>query len=343
MVFARTIGVICLLATSLLAAPAAAQKCDLDRPIRFAGNDWASNRFHVAVAQVILEKGWSCRTVVVPGTTRPLLEALARGDVDVNMELWKANNRRLWAGMVKAGQVTETKGVTIQGAVQGWFVPRYVIEGDFSRGILPMAPGLKNVRDLPNYKSLFTDPEQPSKGRFYNCRLGWSCERMNTKKLRAYRLAAHYTNYLPESGPALARAIAAAYRRGAPIVAYYWGPTWVLGAYDLVMLKEPAYDAALWNRLDRARSGQGMQAVAYPQVKVTVAVNTGFAAKAPTVMAFLNKYRMKDRQVSAALARMRRTGDSSGRQTALTFLKKHPEIWTRWLPAGVAKRVQSQL
>ena len=60
-------------------------------------------------------------------------------------------------------------------------------------------------------------------------------------------------------------------------------------------------------------------------------------------MAFLNKYRMKDRQVSAALARMQRTGDSSGRQAALAFLKMYPDVWTRWLPADVAKRVQSHL
>ena len=339
MIFAKWLGGIVIVAIGGAAAPAVAQKCSIDRPIRFAGNDWASNRFHVAVARLILEKGWGCRTAVVAGTTRPLLKALAGGEVDINMELWKANNPRLWARMAADGKVTETKGVTIQGAVQGWFVPRYVIEGDLARGLLPMAPGLRSVFDLPRFKSVFTDPAQPSKGRFYNCRLGWSCERVNSKKLRAYKLAAHFTNYLPESGPALARAIAAAYRRGKPIVAYYWGPTWVLGKYDMVMLTEPAYDAAQWRQLSRARSGQGINAVAYPRVRVTIAVYAGFATEAPAILAFLNKYRMKDSIVSSALAEMRQSGDKSGRRAAQAFFRRHPKIWTRWLPADVAKRV----
>ncbi len=323
--------------------PAGAQRCDISREIKFAGYDWASNSFHVEVARVILEKGYGCRTIAVPGTTLPLLNALGRGDVDVNMELWKDNVVEIWAKMVKAGRAVETRGVSIEGAIQGWFVPRYMVEGNAARGIKASAPGLKRVSDLPRYKSLFRDPEQPAKGRFYNCKLGWTCESVNTKKLDAYGLTRHFTNFKPGSGGALAAAIASAFKRGKPIVFYYWGPTWVLGKYDAVMLREPAFERAKWDRLVKAKSGKGLQAVAYPSIRVTIAVNAKFAKAAPNIVAFLDRYRMRDAMVSAALVVMRAKKDRTGRKAALAFLRKHPEMWSKWLPAAVAKRVREAL
>jgi ABC-type proline/glycine betaine transport system substrate-binding protein len=325
------------------ASAAEAQKCEIEREIKFSGYDWASNSFHVEVARFILEKGYGCKTTSVPGTTQPLLNALARGDVDVSMELWKENNVEIWAKMVKTGRAIETKGVSIEGAVQGWFVPRYLVEGDAKRGIKASAPGLKKVSDLPRYKSLFRDPEQPAKGRFYNCKIGWNCEPVNTKKLVAYGLTKDYTNFKPGSGGALAAAIASAFKRGKPIVFYYWGPTWVLGKYDAVMLQEPAFDRAKWNKLDKAKSGKGLQAVAYPAIRVTIAVNTKFAKSAPNIIAFFDRYRMQDSMVSAALVVMREKKDKTGRKAALSFLRKHPKVWSKWLPAAIAKRVKEAL
>jgi len=324
-------------------APAGAQSCEVASTIRMAGNDWQSSHFHNAVTQFILEKGYGCKTVSVPGTTQPLLNALARGDVDILMELWRANNVEIWAKMMKSGRVVETGGVSIQGAVQGWFVPRYVVEGNTKRGIKATAPGLKNVSDLPRYKALFKDPEEPSKGRFYNCKLGWNCERVNSKKLVAYNLLGDYTNFQPGSGAALSAAIGSAFKRGKPIVFYYWGPTWVLGKYDVVKLREPQYDKAKWDKLDKSKDGKGLDATAFPTIKVYVAANKKFAQKVPKVMIFLGKYAMKDDLVNNALVYMRENKDKTGRKAAMEFLKAHPAIWTKWVPDDVAARVKAAL
>ena len=64
------------------------------------------------------------------------------------------------------------------------------------------------MRDLARYKHLFRDPEEPAKGRFYNCILGWNCEVVNTNKLKAYGLDGHFTNFRAGTGAALAAAIA---------------------------------------------------------------------------------------------------------------------------------------
>ena len=262
----------------LMFAPQA-QACELNRAIVFAGLDWDSVGFHNAVARRILEAGYGCKTDAIPGSTIPMLQGVAQGDIDIAMEIWKDAVTDVWQRALTRGQVTEI-GVNFPDAIQGWYIPRYVAEAH---------PDLKSVSDLARYKKIFTDPEEPGKGRFYNCVAGWSCEVINTNKLRAYKLSADFTNFRPGTGTALAAAIAGAYLKREPIVAYYWGPTWVLGAYDLVKLQEPAWNEADWKGL--AAKADYPIAVDYPVVEVWIGANAKFAKSAPEITAFLAKYR----------------------------------------------------
>ncbi|MDH3690665.1 MAG: ABC transporter substrate-binding protein, partial [Gammaproteobacteria bacterium] len=174
----------------------AQRKCELDRPVTFAALGWESNSFHTAVAGYIVREGYGCEVRDVPGSTLPLLVAMSTGDVDITMEVWKDNIREAWETAENTGRVRDL-GINFADAVQGWFIPRYVQQGDPGRGIRAVAPDLKHVNDLPKYKEIFKDPQRPDKGRFYNCILGWGCEVANTNKLRAYGLIEHYTNYRP--------------------------------------------------------------------------------------------------------------------------------------------------
>lgn len=320
------------------ATPASA--CEIDRPVVFAGLDWDSNAFHNALAGFILREGYGCKTDIIPGSTLPLLTGMARGDIDVTMEIWIDNITVPWNEAVAAGQV-KSVGTNFPDAVQGWFVPRYLVEGDTARGIEAKAPDLRSVGDLPRYKSLFRDPEEPDKGRFYNCILGWACEVVNTNKLAAYGLDAHFTNFRPGSGAALAAAIASAYKRGKPVVAYYWGPTWLMGAYDLVQLEEPAYDEAKW--LAFSADPETHPPTAYPVVEVVIGVNTEFATQAPELIRFLTAYETSNRLVSEALAYLETERGATAEDAALFFLRQHPDIWTGWVPDDVAARVNAAL
>jgi len=338
---ARTIAAV--LAAALVTASAgtgAAQTCEIDRPVVFAGMDWDSNAFHTAVAEHVIRAGYGCETDRIPGSTLPLLTGMARGDIDVTMEIWKDNVTEAWNKAAAAGQVVDL-GTNFPDAVQGWFVPRYLIEGDPARGIEARAPELRHVRDLPRHKALFRDPEEPDKGRFYNCILGWSCEVMNTKKLRAYGLEADYTNFRPGTGAALAAAIASSYQRGKPFLAYYWGPTWVLGKYDLVMLEEPPYNAKDWEALG-ARDDYP-RAVAYPIVEVVVGVNAEFRDAAPKLVEFLTRYETTNALVSQALAYIQDNKGATAEDAARHFLKTRPDLWKKWVPAEVAARVEASL
>ena len=318
---------------------ARSQACEVSEPIVFAGLNWDSNEFHTAVAQRILRDGMGCSVDKIPGATIPLHNGMIKGDIHIIMEIWLANESKVWLDGVAAGKVSAI-GVNMADAVQAWYIPRYLVEG-------PNAPakGLRSVADLPRFKGLFADPEEPGKGRFYNCMAGWACETLNTKRLAGYGLSEHFTNVRPGSGAALDAAIISALKRRKPIVFYYWGPSWLLGqhAEELIALEEPSFDAQKWAALVAATdSAKVKAATAFPVVDIVIGVNQAFIQKAPTIAQFLRQYRTNTRLVSEALASMQ-TGKLSADAAARLFLMKHPEVWERWVSPDVARRVRSSL
>ena len=323
-----------LLAAAGLPAPARAPGCDLQRPIVLGGLDYDSAAFDNAVAKLILTKGYGCKVDILPGTVLPLVNGLARGDIDVLMEVWTANPAEAWVKAEREGKVVRL-GINFPETREGWFVPRYVVEGPNAP-----APDLKSVQDLARHKSLFADPEQPGKGRFYNCPAGWQCELINSKKLNAYQLSGDYTNFRPGTGEALAAAIEGAVRRQRPILFYYWGPTWLLGKYDFVMLAEPAFDQATWDTMKA--SAAPTAATAYPSNTVVIGANAEFAKQAPEVAAMLGRWRSSTEIVAEALAYMR-TENASAEAAATRFLRARPEVWSGWVPQDVAERIKARL
>lgn len=316
----------------LVLRPAAA--CEIDRPVRFAGLDYDSAALHTAIARTILEKGLGCRTDRVPGATIPLVNGLARGDIDVIMEIWLANPVQTWTDAERDRKVVRL-GTTFPDAREGWFVARSLVEGPKAK-----APRLRAVSDLVAHKSLFPDPDNPGKGLFYNCVPGWQCEVVNSKKLVAYGLEQHFSNVRPGASEALTAAIDSALRRGRPVVFYHWSPSWLVGAHDLVRLDEPAFDKAVWTAmLAQARPDK---ATAYPVSEVIIGANARFAAAAPGIAALLRAYRSSAAETSAAMA-AGRAANLTMEQAALRFLKEKPELWRRWLPKDVADRVAGAL
>ncbi|MDW3096542.1 MAG: ABC transporter substrate-binding protein [Alphaproteobacteria bacterium] len=324
-----------LMAALGLPTTATAQTCPIDRPVVLAGLDWDSARFHNAVAARLLSAGYGCETANIPGSTIPLTNGLARGDIDVMMEVWRNNLAAAWVKAVDRGQVVDI-GANFPDAVQGWYVPRYVVDGPNAP-----APDLKHVSDLPNYTDLFKDREEPGKGRFYNCITGWSCEIVNTRKLKAYGLDDLYTNFRPGTSEALSAAVAGAVRRKRPILFYYWEPTWLAGLHDLVKLEEPAYDQNAFSAL-RDPDLPLLTGVEYPVAAVAIGVNTEFEAAAPEIIAMLKAYNTTSQMVSNVLAQMREN-DLSDEEAADWFLSTHPDHWADWVSEDARVRILAAL
>ncbi len=339
----RRLKAVLLAAAAILSAPAAhaaAGACADGKTVHFAGITWESGSFTTEVLRQIMEKGYGCKTDVVPGSTAATETALARNDLQIWAEQWTGRSE-ITAKAVASGAV-ELIGDTLPGgAMEGWFVPDYVVKGDPARNIKPVAPGLVSVDDLPKYKQVFVDEEEPDKGRFLNCPTGWDCERVNTRLLKVLKLDQSYTNFRPGTGAALDAAIVSAYQRGAPIVFYYWGPAALMAKYKLTALKMPAYNEACWKTL-RDESSTRQCASSYMVSRLTVGVSKPFAAANPDLVGVFGKVRFPMAFLNQTILEMT-TKKIDGAAMATQFLKTRPDMWKQWVPADVAQKIADSL
>jgi glycine betaine/proline transport system substrate-binding protein len=332
-----------LMSGGLLASQAAMATespwCASGKTVKFAGLNWESGSVLTEVMRTVMEKGYGCKTDTIPGNTVAMEVALSKNDIQVLAEEWIGRSDA-WNEAAKAGKVIPL-GNVIVGASEGWYVPEYVVKGDAGRGIKPMAPALKSVADLPKYKTLFKDAEEPSKGRFLNCPTGWTCEGVNSQKLKAYKLTDSYVNFRPGTGPALDATISSEYQRGKPLLFYYWAPTALMGKYKFVKLQEPAFNDACFKTLADKDHPDPCGSAA-PEAVIQAGVSNTFKDADPVLSAFLSKFNIPLDLLNRTLADMP-DKKIEAQQVAQIFLKQHPEVWKKWVPADVAAKISASL
>ncbi|MCY1432545.1 Substrate binding domain of ABC-type glycine betaine transport system [compost metagenome] len=220
-------------------------------------------------------------------------------------------------------------------------MPAYVIEGDASRNLKPVAPELRSVDDLKRYPQVFRDPESPDKGRFLNSPSGWTSETVNSQKLKAYGLNELYSNFRSGSGAAMDAEIGSAIRRGQPVLFYYWNPTPLMGRYKLIRLEEPPFDAQAWATLTDAGNPAPKGSRSLP-AKLSIGVSKAFREGYPDLVSVFEQVDLPIDRLNQALADMseKRTPP---REAALTFLRDNRTVWKAWLPADVATKVEASL
>jgi glycine betaine/proline transport system substrate-binding protein len=326
-----------LLALAVLAH--SAHGADKTAPILFGDITWESGSLITEILRTIVEKGYGYPTDKLPGSTVSLEAALAKNDIQVIGEEW-AGRSPAWVKAESEGKVFGL-GDTVKGATEGWYVPEFVIKGDAARGIKPLAPDLKSVADLPKYKDVFKDPESPGQGRFLNSPSGWTSEIVNTQKLKAYKLTDSYVNFRTGSGAALDAEIGSSIRRGQPVLFYYWSPTPLMGRFKLIKLEEPPFNEAAWKTLSDASNPNPIGSASLA-AHLAIGVSEPFHKQYPELVTFFQKVDLPIDQLNKTLG-----GMSEKRQqpeaVAKTFLKEHPEIWSAWVPADVAKKVSAGL
>ncbi|WMJ83900.1 glycine betaine ABC transporter substrate-binding protein [Oscillospiraceae bacterium LTW-04] len=299
--------------------------------IAFADVGWDSIRLHNAVASLIATTVFGYdSTNEVSGSSTIAHEALLKGEIEVHMEIW-TDNLAVYDSDLEDGRFQEM-GVNFDDNAQGLYVPRYVIEGDAERGIAPVAPNLRTVKDLKDYASVFKDSEDPSKGRIYGGLPGWEVDNIMHQKYLAYGLDENYNYFRPGTDAAMSAELIGAYDKGQPIVAYYWEPTWLLGKYDFVLLEDEPYDPALYN--------QGLTEC--PSVTITVGTSNQFAENNPDFCTFLRNYHTTSALISEALAYMQET-QADYETAARWMMTTHPELLDEWLTAQQATEMKQAL
>ena len=303
---------------------------------RSSGSSAVADQFLTALERALLERGYGCQTSVVPGTTVTLEQAVAVGDAQVIAEEWVGRSP-IWNAAMASGKVVAL-GRIVTGAEEGIYVPDALVHG-------PAAPaaGLARIEQLaePRMVALFRDPEQPARGRFLNCPSGWTCERVNTAKLKAYGLDGHYVDFRPGSGAAMDADITAALLQHRPALFYAYSPSTLAGRFRLFRLAEPPHTAACWADISNP-DGRHDKGCASPEAVIASGVNARFLAGAPALGALLRAISLPAPVLNAELADAAANRRGAEAQAVL-FLKHNEKLWRGWVPAQVAERIAGSL
>lgn len=320
---------------------------ELDGPITLYDAQWESLWINNAIVELILEEGYGHEVDIAEVSTPIMQQSILEGDVDVAVEMWCINYQEWCDRHADAGDLVFA-GTIFSESEQGWYVPRYVIEGDEERGIEASAPDLQSVSDLPDHADVFSDPDDPSKGLLITGITGWEVTERNEGKVHAYDLDETYNTQQAGSSAALDAAITGAYERGEPVLFYYWAPSWIHAELDVVRLDEPEWTQECQDLLDEATEADVAQAppeagCAFAGGDVEQAVWPGLHEAAPEVVAFLERMHVGDDPMNQALAHMELEGVEPD-QAALWYFEQYAEDWRSWFEDDeVLERVEEAL
>lgn len=315
--------------------------------ITFWDGQWESLDVNNAIASFILENGYGFETDTVVLGAPVMEQSLPAGDVDVVMELWRVNRMEWYERVTGDGSVIDI-GPVLERATQGYYVPRFVIEGDEERGIEPVTPDLQSVFDLAEHADVFSDPEDPGKGVVINCPPDWECAAITEVKFAAYGLMDEFNVKSPGSAGALDAEMAGAAQRGDPIVGYYWEPTALMGRYEFVQLEEPEWSEECEAANEEAReAGTPLDEVpeeagcAFQTHAVHKGVHAGLQDRAPEAVELLERMEVGTDPLNEASAVIEEE-DASAEEAALWFFENH-DHWRDWIDGDVLERVEEAL
>ncbi|MEM7345079.1 MAG: glycine betaine ABC transporter substrate-binding protein [Chloroflexota bacterium] len=316
--------------------------------IRFHDGGWQSQAVLNAIAMFIVEHGYGYPTETVPASVDVMKTYLPIGEIDVEMEIWRESKEEWYDAQVGAATLLDL-GAIFESSVQGWYVPRYVIEGDSVLGIDPVAPDLQSIEDIVEYKEVFQDSSDPGKGLWVGCIVDWSCHRISQIKAEAYGFDQDFNLLTPEEESDILSLVSEAYDQGLPVLVYHWEPTPMMGEFDMVRLEEPPFDAACWQTIleaaDQDPLGTVDEACDYPETDIHTGVYGGLLDRAPDVVIFLKNMFVGTQRVNQLTAYMNNQDIEleDADKVAIYYLHNFENEWRGWVSDDVAERVKAAL
>ena len=295
-------------------------------------SQWVNN----AIAEFIIEKGYGYPVVSIAETTPRMQEALPTGEIDVNLEGWQQNIIDWYNEEIQKGTIVNL-GMIYEGSAQVFIIPQWVAD----------EYGIRTVDDMKDHWKLFPDPEDPSKGMFINCKVGWNCEMINGFKFEAYGLDEYYNIISPGTAGAEAAAMAGPQKKGEPVFGYYWAPTDLMGMFDWYILEEPAYDADVWANIAAKMENSDLppltEACAYESVPLTITVHKDMLEKTPDVVTMLRKFNVGLDRCNKSLAYQMENEINDWETVAVWWMREYDSHWKTWVPSDVYTKVKAFL
>jgi glycine betaine/proline transport system substrate-binding protein len=274
--------------------------------------DWTGGVVTCRTIQYVLENelGYKVKTVAIPGGPG-VWEGIRAGDLFYNCETWPSYNPTKEKYLKEYGGDGSVERIADSGIIgeTAYWVPRYVVEGDTSRGIPASAPDLGSFSDLNKYKHMFKSLESGDRGNLIGCPIAaWACEdqqRMDSLGVDFYAQAlgsetAHWAE------------IRAKYKRGEPFIAYAWAPHWIHAELDLVEVELPPE-------------------AAWPDDVTFKFGNPDLMKEHPEVTAVIRKHRLTNDQQAGMIYEI----DVKKRdveEVVEEWMEANESTWRKWLP-----------
>ena len=301
--------------------------------------NWASAGLMANVDKIILEKGYGCKVELVAGATMPTFTSMnEKGEPDIAAELWANTVREPLKKAKDEGRLHSVNDAPITGLGEGWWIPPHTAKKH---------PELKTVLDILKHPELFPHPEDNSKGAFVGCPSGWGCQLANNNLFRAFEMKKKgWILVDPGSAAGLDGSMAKAVERGENWFGYYWSPTAMIGKYNMVKLNfgVPFAGSENWDGCI-AKSEQECadpKPSSWTNSVVNTVVTDKFKKQSGPGYDFLKK-RVYPGDVMNSMLVYMGENQAEGKDAAVEFLKKHENVWTKWVPADVASKVKAGL
>ena len=296
---------------------------------------WASSEFVSQLDGLILEHGFGCDvSYVTSGPIPQITSLIEKGRPQLIPELWLNSVGPLVEEGVAEGRMQVVNDQPIGGAGEGWFVPASIQETH---------PSLTTLDDIIARPDLFPHPDDPSKGGFHTCPVGWACNITSTNLFYAFGMDEKGWEIVDTgSGAGLDASIAKAASRDALWLGYYWAPTVLLSEYAMTPVDFGVpFDAAMWSECIAIEGCPDPQRTDYiPSQVVTLMAN---AIELPDgAKRYLETRQLGLEQLDPMLQFMK-VNQIGGEEAALEFLLRQPEYLSTWLDAEVAARVSREV
>ncbi|MGF1699493.1 ABC transporter substrate-binding protein [Photobacterium makurazakiensis] len=326
-----------ILAASLVLASASftvsAEECG---KVTIADMNWNSATLMANVDRFILDHGYGCDAVLVPGDTMPTGASMVeRGQPDIAPEFWSNSMKAALDRGVAEGRIRYAGSSLSDGGEEGFWVPEYMVKKD---------PTLATIEGVKANAKLFKHPEDPSKSAFMGCPAGWNCQISAGNLFNALELdKAGFDLIDPGSGAGLSGSIAKAYEREEAWFGYYWAPTAVLGKYKMVKVDfGSGVDEQQFKDCTTNVDCLDPVPTMYPPSPVDTVVTESFAKSSPEAVEYLSKRAFTNAKMNSLLAWME-DYQADGEFAAEHFLNENPEIWTTWVSPEIADKVKKAL
>lgn len=304
--------------------------------VTISNMNWQSAEVLASIDKIILDAGYGCNSELVVGDTVPTLTSMTeKGQPDIAPEGWVDLLPDVVQRGIAEGKLISTVEALSDGAVQGWWIPKYLAEAH---------PDIKTISDALKHPDLFPAPEDASKGAVFNGPQGWGGTVVTTQLFKAYDAEkAGFTLVDTGSAAGLDGSIAKAYERKEGWMGYYWAPTAILGKYEMVKLDYGVpYDEAEWKRCNTVADCADPKPNEWPKDSVQTLVTTAFAERAGEAMDYLKARSWSNDTVNKLLSWMT-DNQATGEEGAKYFLQNNEDIWTKWVSPEVAEKVKAAL